>query len=85
MVDDSNLNSNLQIKYLHYVSVMKVLMVIIWHLRAIAVEMHLKQTKIQSFANFVDVCSVIIVDKNKDNFLKNKIKTLFLGKLKKQI
>jgi len=50
------------------------------------VEMHLKQTKIKSFANFVDVVTVIIVDKNKDNFLKNKIKTLvFSEKRKKQI
>ena len=81
MVDDSNLNLNSLIKYLHYASLMKVLMVIIWQLHVIVAVMLLKQTKIQSFANFVDVYIAVNVDKNKDSFHKNKTKILvFLGK-----
>jgi hypothetical protein len=38
------------------------------------VEILSKQTKIQSFANFVDAFIAINVDKNNDSFLKSKIK-----------
>ena len=56
-------------------------MVRIWLPHAIAAEILLKQTKIQSFANFVDVYIAVNVDKNNESFHKNKIKILvFLGK-----